>query len=256
MPHADLHEAGAISTMPRRRPSPWSRWRRRLPCCCSSICCNGGAGGTRRIGCREFTAATTRHCSIGRRILGVARPCETRRNAMPGTVAMKRPKAVARQATAATTEPRWVRWLLIGITLAFLALFLLVPLLVVFRRGVAAGLGGLRAVAVRRRRTWSAIRLTLLVAADRRADQHGVRRAGGLGHRQVPVRRQERADHADRSALQHFAGHRRHDLRAVVRPAGLVRAVARGARHPHRLRDVRASCWPRCSSRFRSWPAN
>ena len=46
----------------------------------------------------------------------------------------------------------------------------------------------------------------------------------GLGHRQVPVRRQERSDHADRSAVQHFAGDLGVDFRAAVRAAGLVRS--------------------------------
>ena len=44
-----------------------------------------------------------------------------------------------RQATAATTEPRWVRWLLIGVALGFLGLFLLVPLVVVFAEALSQG---------------------------------------------------------------------------------------------------------------------
>ena len=41
----------------------------------------------------------------------------------------------------ATGEPRWVRWTLIGLALAFLALFLLVPLVAVFVEALRKGLG-------------------------------------------------------------------------------------------------------------------
>ena len=60
--------------------------------------------------------------------------------------------AATRQATAATTEPRWVRWLLIGVSLGFLGLFLVVPLLAVFAQALRQRLGRLLAVALRRRR--------------------------------------------------------------------------------------------------------
>ena len=52
-----------------------------------------------------------------------------------------------RRPQAAITEPRWVRWLLIGVSLAFLGLFLVVPLLAVFAQALCARLGGLLAVA-------------------------------------------------------------------------------------------------------------
>ncbi|WP_209021152.1 sulfate ABC transporter permease subunit CysW [Allopusillimonas ginsengisoli] len=62
------------------------------------------------------------------------------------------------------TEPRWMRYLLLLMALGFLALFLLAPLLVVFieafRRGAA-----LYWQAIADPDAWSAIRLTLLVAA-------------------------------------------------------------------------------------------
>ena len=72
---------------------------------------------------------------------------------MPGTMAMK-PNAERADAAAAptTTEPRWVRWLLIGVSLGFLGLFLVVPLLAVFAQAFSQRLGRLRAVASRRRR--------------------------------------------------------------------------------------------------------
>lgn len=65
--------------------------------------------------------------------------------------------------TAAVTEPWWVRGLLIGVALGFLGIFLLVPLVLVFveafSQGWTAYIGALSNDA-----TWSAIRLTLLVA--------------------------------------------------------------------------------------------
>ena len=83
---------------------------------------------------------------------------------MPGTVITARKPKSRRPTTSAITEPRWVRWVLICVTLGFLGLFLFVPLLLVFSealsQGWAAYVGSLSTIA-----TWSAVRLTLLVAA-------------------------------------------------------------------------------------------
>ena len=50
------------------------------------------------------------------------------------------PTSVARsRAGSATSEPRWVRWLLVGTALGFLGLFLLVPLVAVFAQAFAKG---------------------------------------------------------------------------------------------------------------------
>ena len=69
-----------------------------------------------------------------------------------------------RSVRARTTEPVWVRVLLTGVALGFLGLFLVLPLISVFVEAFARGPGGwLRAVA--HPDAWSAIRLTLLVAA-------------------------------------------------------------------------------------------
>ena len=67
---------------------------------------------------------------------------------------------------------------------------------------------------------------------DCRPAEHRVRSGGVVGHRQVRVSRQEPADHAHRSALCGVARDLGADLRAAVRAAGVVRAVAGGARHP------------------------
>ncbi|MFZ2990921.1 sulfate ABC transporter permease subunit CysW [Ideonella sp.] len=45
----------------------------------------------------------------------------------------------ARSALAATTEPAWVRWTLVGMALTFLSLFLFVPLYAVFYEGLKKG---------------------------------------------------------------------------------------------------------------------
>ncbi|MBS7705247.1 sulfate ABC transporter permease subunit CysW [Chelatococcus asaccharovorans] len=71
------------------------------------------------------------------------------------------PRAVSRRAT---TEALLARWLLIAITLCFLALFLLLPLLAVFSQAFAAGLETYWA-ALREPDALAAVRLTLLVAA-------------------------------------------------------------------------------------------
>jgi sulfate transport system permease protein len=65
--------------------------------------------------------------------------------------------------TEATSEPRAVRWLLIGTALLFLTVFLLVPLLAVFTQAFAKGAQTYFA-ALREEDALSAIKLTLLAA--------------------------------------------------------------------------------------------
>ncbi|MBV8063578.1 MAG: sulfate/thiosulfate ABC transporter permease CysW, partial [Nevskia sp.] len=74
------------------------------------------------------------------------------------------PFAPLLQTNAAIGEPRLVRWLLIGATLLFLGVFLLLPLLAVFGQALA---GGARAyfAALADADALAAIRLTLLTAA-------------------------------------------------------------------------------------------
>ena len=73
------------------------------------------------------------------------------------------PKKGAKPEKLTTTEPRAVRWILIGVALTFIALFLVLPLAAVFtealRKGWDAYLEGLREPDA-----WSAIQLTLLTA--------------------------------------------------------------------------------------------
>jgi len=69
-----------------------------------------------------------------------------------------------RNLPAATTEPAWVKWLLIGTALAFLTLFLFVPLAIVFVEAFKKGIGVYLA-AITDPDALSAIKLTLIAAA-------------------------------------------------------------------------------------------
>lgn len=74
------------------------------------------------------------------------------------------PPHFSRSAPAATLEPFWVRALLIGIALAFLTLFLFVPLVAVFAEAFKKGWQAYIAAIVEPD-AWSAIKLTLITAA-------------------------------------------------------------------------------------------
>jgi sulfate transport system permease protein len=82
---------------------------------------------------------------------------------MPGTVTLQ-PRAASTTHARATREPAIIRWLLIGVALAFLGLFLVVPLASVFVEAFAKGWAAYRA-AIREEEALAAIKLTLLVAA-------------------------------------------------------------------------------------------
>ena len=82
---------------------------------------------------------------------------------MAGTTGMRR---LGKDAVAprATTEPRWIRLTLTGLALSFLALFLLVPMVLVFYEGLRKGVGVYLAALVEPDAA-AAIKLTLLTAA-------------------------------------------------------------------------------------------
>ena len=61
-------------------------------------------------------------------------------------------------------EPAWMRWLLISVSMLFAAVFLLLPLVNVFYEAFAKG-GKVFFDAITSHDSWSAIRLTLLIAA-------------------------------------------------------------------------------------------
>jgi len=73
------------------------------------------------------------------------------------------PAVAPRHLQSATTEPAWVKWTLIGIALAFLTLFLFVPLAIVFAEAFKKGVGVYFA-AITDPDALSAIKLTLIAA--------------------------------------------------------------------------------------------
>jgi sulfate/thiosulfate transport system permease protein len=72
--------------------------------------------------------------------------------------------AMASLEESATTERRWMRWLLIGVAISFLAVFLFMPLAMVFSSALAKGIGVYFA-ALKEPDARSAIGLTLTAAA-------------------------------------------------------------------------------------------
>ena len=103
-----------------------------------------------------------------------------------------------------------------------MALFLFLPLAVVFAEAFAKGVGAyLRAFADPD--ALSAIRLTLLTAAHRRAAQRGLRPRRGLGDRQVRVRGKSILLTLIDLPFSVSPVDLRPGLRADVRRAGLVR---------------------------------
>ena len=73
-------------------------------------------------------------------------------------------KQTIRNARAGTTEPAWVRYSLIGVALAFMFLFLLLPLAAVFTEALRKGWDAYWE-ALKEPDAWAAIRLTLITAA-------------------------------------------------------------------------------------------
>ena len=74
------------------------------------------------------------------------------------------PRQTARGRSAATDEPALVRWLLIALALAFLTLFLFIPLASVFYEALKKGFD-VYLNALKEPDAWSAIKLTLIAAA-------------------------------------------------------------------------------------------
>jgi len=79
------------------------------------------------------------------------------------TLAAGKIPATRRVATAATGESGAVRWILIGVAVFFLALFIFLPLAIVFSQAFAKGVGAYWA-SLRQPDALAAIRLTLLAA--------------------------------------------------------------------------------------------
>jgi sulfate transport system permease protein len=85
-------------------------------------------------------------------------------SAVPVSSVVATPSGTApRRIADATTEPAWVKWLLIGIALGFLALFLFVPLAIVFAEAFKKGVD-VYVAAITDPDAVSAIKLTLIAA--------------------------------------------------------------------------------------------
>jgi len=70
----------------------------------------------------------------------------------------------SKKVQAGTTEARWIRYILIGLALTFMFLFLVLPLAAVFTEALRKGLDAYLE-ALKEPDAWSAIRLTLITAA-------------------------------------------------------------------------------------------
>ncbi|MBW8830021.1 MAG: sulfate ABC transporter permease subunit CysW [Burkholderiales bacterium] len=81
----------------------------------------------------------------------------------PSAQLTARAAVAPRNLPEATTEPAWVKWLLIGTALGFLALFLFVPLAIVFVEAFKKG-AGVYLAAITDPDALSAIKLTLIAA--------------------------------------------------------------------------------------------
>ncbi|MEI6051799.1 MAG: sulfate ABC transporter permease subunit CysW [Opitutaceae bacterium] len=79
------------------------------------------------------------------------------------TSTLVKPRPLAGAPLRATQDPRWVRWLLTGIALGFLAFFLLLPLAAVFGEALRRGLGAYFA-AVGDADALASVKLTLIAA--------------------------------------------------------------------------------------------
>ena len=84
--------------------------------------------------------------------------------AMPTDIEPASKVAAPRPVNTGTADPTWAKVLLIGTALVFMALMLVLPLIAVFAEALHDGFGKYFS-AIANHDAWSAIRLTLLVAA-------------------------------------------------------------------------------------------
>ena len=117
-----------------------------------------------------------------------------------------------------------------------LLFLLLLPLAAGVQGSPGKGLGPAFCDAISEPDTLAAIRLSLIAAAIAVPlnTVFGIAAAWAIAKFDFP--RQDISGHIDRSALFGFAGGVGPDLCAGVRPAGLVRPVAGGSRHPYPVR--------------------
>jgi len=80
-----------------------------------------------------------------------------------GTIASQTTRRIGVHRVAATSEPFWVRWILIGLSVAFLALFLIIPVAAIFAEALRKGFAVYFA-SFTEPDALSAVKLTLLAA--------------------------------------------------------------------------------------------
>jgi sulfate/thiosulfate transport system permease protein len=126
---------------------------------------------------------------------------------------------VATRAVAATDEPASVRRLLIGVALTFLAIFLFLPLAVVFTEALRAGVGAYW-IAITEPDARAAIRFTLARRGDRRSPEHSLRSPAAWAIGKFEFRGKQFLTTLIDLPFAVSPGHRRLDLRAPVRAPG------------------------------------
>jgi hypothetical protein len=167
---------------------------------------------------------------------------------MAGSITLKTKKRSEANSVleGATLESPWVRWTLTAVAVLFLALFIFMPLAVVFFSAFAKGVGAYFA-SFRDPDALAAIRLTLLAAgiAVPMNLVFGVAAAWGRG--QIRICRQEPAGDSDRSSLLSIAGDLGPGLRPDLRTTRTARTLAARARHQDYFLPCRESYSPRSS---------
>ena len=139
----------------------------------------------------------------------------------------------------ATREPAATRVALTGLTIALLALLLLLPLAVVFTEALSRGLGAVADALMRAR--FSGVDLAdPACRRGQRAAEHGLWARRCLVHRAFPVSRPQPAADADRAAAVGLAGDFGPGLGVAVWRQRLVRRHAGTSGCAHHLRGCPA----------------
>ena len=163
--------------------------------------------------------------------------------------------APTRPAPVVLAEPFLAKWMLIGVAVLFLALFLLLPLAAIFVQAFDSGLAGYWA-AISEAEALSAFTLTLIAASVAVPLNLIFGVAAAWAVTRFSFRGKQLLVALDRPALCRVAGRLRPGLRAALRHAGLLRTVAEPTTTSRSSSPSRGSCSRRCSSACRSSPGS
>ena len=141
------------------------------------------------------------------------------------TEAIAAPAPSRRASARAQQDPAWVRWALTALALGVVGLLVVVPVVNVFAQALREGVGAYWKNLFGDPDTRHSILLTLTVVPIALVANvvFGVAAAWAIARFDFPGR--SAADRADRSAVFGVAGRGGADVRADLRPAGLLRAV-------------------------------